>query len=227
MAKIEYCPVCGLAVDSVDRVEGRDAVEIACRRCGTYQISGSLVAERFSSISAEQRGGLIAALRTSSERGSPVFLRSGDWERTAAEWMGFAIPQKFRTFLERVGDQSRGRAGARVKVDDELDWAVFGAQDKDEFYWLRSALAKQGLIDVGTDHLSLTPAGWETYRPGRDGARGTCFVAMAFDPSLDAAFDRGIRPAVELDCGFSIIRVDRVESEESRCLLFSIHLLRT
>ena len=39
---------------------------------------------------------------------------------------------------------------------------------------------------------------------------GTCFVAMAFDPTLDPAHDEGIRPAVEA-CGLAVVRVDKIE----------------
>ena len=49
----------------------------------------------------------------------------------------------------------------------------------------------------------------EPLAPG--GVPGTCFVAMSFDRSLDPAFDLGIRPAVEDDCGMKVVRVDRVE----------------
>lgn len=42
------------------------------------------------------------------------------------------------------------------------------------------------------------------------GVPGTCFVAMAFDLTLDPAYDDGVRPAVEA-CGFAVVRVDKVQ----------------
>jgi nucleoside 2-deoxyribosyltransferase len=38
---------------------------------------------------------------------------------------------------------------------------------------------------------------------------------MSFHPSLDPGFDLGIKPAVETDCGFTVIRVDRVPHNDN------------
>ena len=38
-----------------------------------------------------------------------------------------------------------------------------------------------------------------------------CFVAMWFDPSMDEAYEKGIRPAIEEDSGYSALRIDRRE----------------
>ncbi len=38
-----------------------------------------------------------------------------------------------------------------------------------------------------------------------------CFVAMWFDPSLNEAFEKGIRPAIEEDSGYSALRIDHQE----------------
>src|SRR4029077_5995600 len=117
--------------------------------------------------------------------------------------------------LEYIGDKSHGRAGARVRIDDQLDYPRFAAADTEEYNWLRRALFLQKLVEGGADELTLTLDGWEAFRPGRGGAPGTCFVAMAFDASLDLAFVEGIEPAVVTDCGFTIVRVDRVEHNDN------------
>ena len=38
-----------------------------------------------------------------------------------------------------------------------------------------------------------------------------CFVAMWFDPSMNEAYDKGIRPAIEEDSGYAALRIDRQE----------------
>jgi hypothetical protein len=64
--------------------------------------------------------------------------------------------------------------------------------------------------------ITIRREGWELLEPlSGGGVPGTCFVAMSFDRSLDKAYDVGIEPAVRDDCGFSIIRTDRVEHNES------------
>jgi hypothetical protein len=44
MAKVTHCPVCGLALDDIQRFDGRDAYHLVCQRCGRYGMSGSLLA---------------------------------------------------------------------------------------------------------------------------------------------------------------------------------------
>ena len=38
---------------------------------------------------------------------------------------------------------------------------------------------------------------------------------MSFDPALDDTYTVGIRPAVEDDCGFRVLRLDRVEHNDN------------
>src|SRR5262249_17756507 len=91
----------------------------------------------------------------------------------------------------------------------DLDYPVVAALDRHEYLWLRKVLILQRLIEQSGDGLALTFEGWESFRPGRGGAPGTCFVAMAFHSTLDAAYDDGIQPAVQ-NCGFNVVRVDKV-----------------
>lgn len=57
---------------------------------------------------------------------------------------------------------------------------------------------------------------WEVMEPiAGAGVRGTCFVAMSFDPSLNAAFDEGMWPGLEVDCGLRVVRVDREHHNEN------------
>jgi hypothetical protein len=157
----------------------------------------------------------MAAIRDAAERGERAQLLSDNWEALAQGFADFSIAQKMRRLLEYVGAASSGRAGAKIRISDELEYPRFAALDHREYHWLRQALFKQGLIEADPNELSLTLAGWEAYRPNRGGAPGTCFVAMSFDPELSPAYDQGIAPAVTEDCRLSIVRVDRVEHNDN------------
>jgi hypothetical protein len=157
----------------------------------------------------------MASLREASERREELLVTSDTWRSIAGRFSTYSIAQKMRRLLEYVGNQSRGRAGARVRIDDQLAHPRFAAMDTEEYNWLRRSLHQQGQIEINGDCLTLTLDGWESFRPGRGGAPGTCFVAMAFDGSLDPAFAEGIPPAVVTDCGFTIVRVDRVEHNDN------------
>ena len=209
------CRVCGLAVDEVMQHQGGDALTVRCQRCGEYAISGSLLAIGFPTISPRQRAGLMAAIRDAAARGERALLLSDTWEGLAQGFADFSIAQKMRRLLEYVGAASGGRAGAKIRISDELEYPRFAALDQREYHWLRQALFKQGLIEADPNDLSLTLAGWEAYRPNHGGAPGTCFVAMSFEPELNPAYDHGIAPAVTEDCRLSIVRVDRVEHNDN------------
>lgn len=76
-----------------------------------------------------------------------------------------------------------------------------------------------GLLSQGQSqgHLRLTWTGWETIEPIAGGAPGIGFVAMAFAQELDSVFEDGIRQAIETDCGFSALRIDKNHFEEKIC----------
>lgn len=43
---------------------------------------------------------------------------------------------------------------------------------------------------------------------------GVCFVAMSFDPKLNDAYELGMVQAIERDCGFTVVRIDRVQHND-------------
>jgi nucleoside 2-deoxyribosyltransferase len=49
------------------------------------------------------------------------------------------------------------------------------------------------------------------------GKRDLVFVAMAFDSALDAAYEFGIKLAIEQDCGLQSVRIDKVHHNEKIC----------
>ena len=57
--------------------------------------------------------------------------------------------------------------------------------------------------------------GWERLTPGAGGIPGTCFVAMSAHPDLNDAYDNGILKAVEDDCHFKALRVDRSQHNDN------------
>ena len=73
----------------------------------------------------------------------------------------------------------------------------------------------EGIAVWGTDGLYscvVEVSGYsraEELRTNPDSAQ--CFVAMWFDPSMDEAYEKGIRPAIEEDSGYSASRIDRQE----------------
>ena len=69
--------------------------------------------------------------------------------------------------------------------------------------------------DVNLHQFTLTVDGWRQLAPQTGGVPGTCFVAISAHPELDDAYDNGILPAVENDCHFKAIRVDRIPHNDN------------
>jgi hypothetical protein len=100
--------------------------------------------------------------------------------------------------------------------DEVLDnWAKLrawteSASDR-ELDPLVTHLSEQGLVEVGMD-LTLTIAGWqyleELDRHSTKSDQG--FVAMWFDPTMRAAYQKGIGPAIQ-DAGYRPMRIDAKE----------------
>lgn len=82
-------------------------------------------------------------------------------------------------------------------------------------------LQERGLVEDGGNRVEnpLTWEGWEEVEPLAGSVPGLGFVAMAFRDDLKEAFDDGIVPAIESDCGFRAVRVDRehLEPNEKIC----------
>ena len=149
-------------------------------------------------------------------RQSPSEVALGEdvnWVDLAAIQKGKPVGQKSRRLLEILA--GRSTVGEWLAMDDAELAPLINAGGQNEVRYLLGHLRELKYIDqshdgMGKKHVMLMVSGWEAVEPiTGSGIPGTCFVAMSFDRSLDGAFHEGIRSAVEEDCGFRVIRVDR------------------
>ena len=220
MPEVTICPICSSSLQEIARVPDHDAYEIRCPRCGRYSLTGTMLAVLSGHGDPKLealRPYLSAHTRQSNRAGTTVRLTTTNWRASAEAHSKSTMNQKLRKLLEYVGDGSDS-GGAKVWLAWDQDYPLFDATGVDELAWLANALHAQDLIDHNfiESYASLTADGWEAYRPSGSGSiQGTCFVAMAFHGDLDDCYAKGIRPAVEEDCGFSVIRLDKVEHNEN------------
>jgi hypothetical protein len=99
---------------------------------------------------------------------------------------------------------------------NRLDYPLIDAASDQELLFLTTHLEEAGLIDVDQDlqgqYSRLTMKGWELAEPLETGGPipNRCFVAMSFDPSLNDAYELGIRAGIVDDCKLpEPIRMDR------------------
>jgi hypothetical protein len=142
-------------------------------------------------------------------------LTNDNWEPRASAYLHASVSTKLRRVLEVVEGRT-ARAGETVTISGNLDYPLFHAQESEVPFLVATLIDKKLLDRKPGGGVFLTADGWEQLEPSRGGGvAGTCFVAMSFKSDLDAAYDQGIHPAVTTDCGFDVIRVDRVEHVEN------------
>jgi len=205
------CLVCGTA-----HAQGDSALEpmgFHCSRCGRYALGIRFAA--FLNRAPQEaefvrlRPYLSAHLRQASERGEIVQLSHDNWETFAEGHAHTPVARKLDLLLKLFSLRS-GTVGSAVVLNAD-DFVLVDAASGAELNYLSEALRQQELIQGGTGLYTVTPKGWERLSPADPGGiPGTCFVAMAFDVSLNEVYDVAIEPAVRAT-GLSVIRVDKVE----------------
>lgn len=214
MPQITPCPLCGLEADPRPVDGDSDASGFACPRCGTFEMSGTLVAVA-STIAPGERARLSCCTRQRSAAGEVVRLLTSNWEGLAANYGRTGLQAQRRRILEAVANAVQHRPGRSHRMSGSLDYPLFDCLDPSEFAWLQYSLTADELLTRSGDDFQLTMKGWEAVSPlGGGGSSGLGFVAMSFDPSLNQAFDDGIKSAIETDCGLTAYRVDRDHHNE-------------
>jgi hypothetical protein len=203
------CLLCGST--PLSRLISNDQIDVECGTCGEYRVSGTVAALIATNPSALRlKPYLSAYTRQTSDRGTGAVI-GHDWQTLAARHQTTAIPEKLDRLLRYYAGAAPTPGSTFVRHSAHADYPLFDAFDVEEVEYLGTVLAEEGLITARDDDWTLTPKGWASLSPvSPGGTPGTCFVAMAFDPSMDEAYESGIKPSVSAT-GLTVIRVDKVE----------------
>jgi hypothetical protein len=214
------CPIC----KSVARIEmwgDRLVFRVNCEICGDYDITTMLMSMLRALNPIEQAD--LTYLSTATRRAAtPLMLSADNWEDLLDAQRNTSVTQKLRRLLELVADRTAA-PGVWVRFNWRADLPIVAARDKTEFGFLIQHLLAERLLEDRTDTVAagkdvqvyrLTVKGIETVSPLSIGTPGTCFVAMSFDKTMDAAYETGIVPSVETDCQFTVVRIDRVHHND-------------
>jgi len=145
----------------------------------------------------------------------PQSLDTSNVEDLAQTYWHLPVNQKLDYLLRLLANRT-DFPGAPFRLDAGFDYPAVGAIKQEECQYLFSALADLGYIDAAPSYR-ITVKGWEHLGVASGASSGRCFVAMAFDSSLDEAYDYGILPAVSADSRYQAIRMDRVPHNEKIC----------
>lgn len=210
------CPLCGKEA----RFHPGDPISIACDVCGRFGMTFELTVDR--DMQGQPHPYLSAATRKAYESRHPLVLSMRNWQELEDEQRSIRVSEKLNHLLRLIADRS-GTPGQGWKIVPLRDYPLIASRDTEELqsYLLhleqRGFLRQQAYADDAVD-CRLTIHGWEILEPLTSaGVPGRCFIAMAFRPALETAFQDGIRAAVENDCGFTAIRMLELEHNDKIC----------
>jgi hypothetical protein len=208
----QTCCICRQEPTSVEHRSTGDDYRYQCPRCGTFLVTGTTYALLWDTPHQNLLPYLSAFTRQASERGEEPRVDIETWRPIADGYRRTPIDTKLDRLLRYYAELS-GSPGRRFALDEALqNYSLFAAYDTGEVQYLIDILKDQNAIKAVTQgYAQLTRDGWRQLNPRAPGGTpGSCFVAMAFDPRLDGAYETGIAKAVR-NCGLTVTRVDRVE----------------
>lgn len=203
-----------------------------CAICGKYRLSeraarplqtfayGYGASERGRVNLASDHHLLSAVLRERFEGLGGVEVYVPDFEelRAAARPLSGGPLEAADRVLQYVADHAEF-VGAPVSLLPHRDYPIAYARNHGEFTnVVRQIAVPLGYVDAdGEDPLvvRVTASGWRRLYELRAQRRGgrQAFVAMWFDPTMEAAYSDGIAPALRA-CGYRPLRIDREEHNE-------------
>jgi hypothetical protein len=163
---------------------------------------------------------LIGYIREHSERdGRPIFL---SYESKNTEIIKQQIPrdndvvEKSKKLLFAIERRTK-YPGEIVTLESKEDYPLAYCQNAQEFHYYLTYLKESGLIAGESDSDGwdcwITLSGWqaiESYKvPNAESEK--VFVAMWFDKQMDDAYNIGIKPAIETDCGYNPILIKNID----------------
>jgi hypothetical protein len=194
--------------------------KLTCPRCGTF----SYTHQATLALNDERRPYLSIYTRMNTEAGiTPEVLKTANLDDLANTYRHTGVLQKI-DYLLKFLERNTHFFDQPVDYDPRLDWPAIAAVNDKEASGLMGAAVDLGYIRLKSDtirpqrNLALAVQGWERLGGGPSPeVSGRCFIAMSFDPSLDQAFANGIRPAIDDDLGYEVVRVDKIHHNEKIC----------
>ncbi|MBF0507983.1 MAG: hypothetical protein HQK57_03540 [Deltaproteobacteria bacterium] len=206
------CPLCDWPEAKISLKDTGGAFEVICMRCGDFYI------EKFALKEAKRRGDgpkLSAWIRGEKERCRPTRLIEMKNIYTILDSLpSYNNDEKQLLLMETIKRRTPFR-GAQVAIDLNIDFPLAWALNPEEFEIHLNKLNEQDLIALSGDsrgntrRLKISDKGWEyIYHHGIYPDIVQVFVAMWFDGKMNAAYEHGIKPAIE-EAGYKSYRIDK------------------
>lgn len=221
----KVCKICKVDVQKCSLLNNKvDTYEVVCPNCGYYLVSDSFLATS-TNIPKEDLLLFSGYLRNYSTLQSPVFVTSDFYSKISDIIQPFkriSVPDKVQNIIRAIyGRMPSVWAMIQISFNEVHSFYLSSPDDLRE---ILEYLRQQLLIRFSEDNRAAlftcypTIAGWEKYESLKEINLNSknVFVAMSFDPAMDALFKDYIYPACEA-CGFKAERVDSAEHNEKIC----------
>lgn len=198
-----------------DRQISSSLATVDCYTCGTYEITHTLENTIEHGPRSEKRWALSGVARRANQAGSVArFGTDNVDEMIASVNPPRGAPDAIdRVLLHVVNNMTSLSRGVVFK---EWDWPLFMLKGKSDLHFVIQCLKDVGLATSNQPLEVLpTPAGWNRAEQARRTTPRSrqAFVAMWFNATLSAAYNEGIKPALE-DQGYEPLRIDLVQHNE-------------
>lgn len=202
------CPLCALGANVYRRKEPADLFEGSCERCGDVAITSAAVDE------ARKDNGLhliSAWLRRRSAHIPTEVIKKEPVERILKDTPEYTVLEKIDLTLVEI-ERMIDVPGQRSTFDYVNDYPLVYAKKSNEAIFYIRGLADQGYIKEDSGSSRMTVRGYQRLSEIQRASRQSAFVfvAMWFDVSMNAIYDRAIKPAIQ-QAGYKAVRIDRQE----------------
>ena len=207
-----------------------DFVKGSFRAGGDYEIVFPAHAQ-LTSLDKAARARVTSVLVEQRLRGVAVPRLTADDVRRAKESQPLPVHERAERLLRLLANHST-HIGENLnfdQIDDPhlnaklfrsaLAWSESTSETELNFLtdylanqdWITKIMMFPGLPDGPYEFIVEVPGYRRIEESVASPDSSQCFVAMWFDPIMDEAYEKGVRPAIEEDSGYSALRIDRQE----------------
>jgi len=220
-----HCFICKSPTQVERMLDGLDGYTVSCNTCGDYIISRTAASVLESDDYNEVRYKFSGIVRNANEK---VVINSENFKHwiEASDFPETPI-EKMDKLMEYLQERSR-YIGEDVRFNLQNDYPIAFAKNEKELEFLLETLEERGLVKgLGSvtpkRTFRLTGDGWERLSDlkHRRIQQDKVFVAMWFDKTMDEAWEKGFKEAIEHESVASgrlkAVRIDRIPHNDKIC----------
>jgi len=204
-----HCPLCGAVADSYI-VSMSSVFGWQCARCGHVRITRELLSF-FDEVRNSAGSKLSIVSRLATENNSPVTLMTSNFQGLVSDLPRYTPMEKLDLLLQQILRKT-SRLGGDSEFSPDLDYPLVICGDRDELLFLLRELSRRGYVELTSNSITPTLEGWQRAEEIASVGRTSdaAFIAMPFDKSYDATYEKCIAPAIT-EAGYRPLRVDKIE----------------